>query len=124
MVSNKLQELGLKNCIKPYLCITPQHSTFILVYFDDILVTGSNDIEVQKLIDKLHDHFTLKDLGLVDYFLGIQVKQTSEGLHRSHTRYITDLLSKGKMQIARSVNASMTSRLNLTAFGSDVVENV
>nr|CAN78940.1 hypothetical protein VITISV_029482 [Vitis vinifera] len=43
------------------------------------VVTGSNDIEVQKLIDKLHDHFTLKDLGLVDYFLGIQVKQTSEG---------------------------------------------
>ena len=38
-----------------FVSITLQHPTFILVYVDDILVTRSNDIEVQKLIDKLHE---------------------------------------------------------------------
>lgn len=54
-----------------FVSIIPQHSTFILVYVDDILVKESNYIEVQKLISKLYEHFSLKDLVLVDYFQGI-----------------------------------------------------
>ena len=53
-----------------FVSIIPQHSTFILVYVD-ILVKESNYIEVQKLISKLYEHFSLKDLVLVDYFQGI-----------------------------------------------------
>ena len=44
-----------------FVSIIPQHSTFILVYVD-ILVKESNYIEVQKLISKLYEHFSLKDL--------------------------------------------------------------
>ena len=81
-------------------------------------------MEGQKLIDKLYKHFALKDLGLVDYFLGIQIKQTSKGLHLSQTKYITDLLTKSKMQTVKCVSTPLTSRLSLSTFSSDIVENV
>ena len=69
-----------------FLRFTPKHTTFILVYIDDILITGSDMIEVQMLITKLNNSFTLKDLGEVDYFLGIQVKHTVDELHLSQTK--------------------------------------
>ena len=55
---NALLMLGFKSTKSDqslFVSITLQHPTFILVYVDDILVTRSNDIEVQKLIDKLHE---------------------------------------------------------------------
>ena len=43
----------------------------LLVYMDDILVTGSNPKLVSHFISYLHDKFALKDLGPLSYFLGI-----------------------------------------------------
>ncbi|KAL6346756.1 hypothetical protein AAG906_002872 [Vitis piasezkii] len=93
-----------------------------LLYVDDILVTGCNE-EVQTIINQLNKSFTLKDLGEVDYFLGIQVRHTTEGLHLSQTKYLKDLLCKAKMQFAKSSNTPMTSGLKLSVYGSDPVEN-
>ena len=56
---------------------------FVLVYVDDILVIGSSKVEIQALVQQLNTRFALKDLGEVDYFLGIQVKHTADGLHLS-----------------------------------------
>ncbi|KAK6115293.1 hypothetical protein DH2020_007562 [Rehmannia glutinosa] len=94
---------------------------FVLVYVDDILITGSNKHEVQSVIFQLNQKFALKDLGEVYYFLGIQVKHTSTGLHLSQTKYIKELLCKTKMQFAKAAKAHMTSGLKLTAFGGGSV---
>lgn len=56
---------------------------FILVYVDDILNTRNNEIEVTKLITRLDHLFSLKDLGELNNFLGIEVKKTSDGLFLS-----------------------------------------
>ncbi|WKA03793.1 hypothetical protein VitviT2T_021882 [Vitis vinifera] len=104
-----------------FIRITTTHTIFVLVYVDDILVTGYNNEEVQTIINQLNKSFTLKDLGEVDYFLSIQVRHTTERLHPSQTKYIKDLLCKAKMQFAKSSSTPMTSRLKL--YGSDPVEN-
>ncbi|KAK6162474.1 hypothetical protein DH2020_002315 [Rehmannia glutinosa] len=97
---------------------------FILVYVDDILITGNCAATIQSIVQQLNASFALKDLGEVDYFLGIQVKKTSDGgLHLSQTKYIKDLLCKAKMQLAKGISSPMTSGEKLTAFGSDVVSN-
>lgn len=54
-----------------FIKITPQDSTYILVYVDDILITGSNKV-ITSLIQSLDKAFALKDLGTINYFLGIQ----------------------------------------------------
>lgn len=49
------------------------HMTIVGVYVDDIIVTGSNVTEIDALKSHLHKVFSIKDLGLLHYFLGIEV---------------------------------------------------
>ena len=53
---------------------------YLLVYVDDILLTGSNSLLLQCLIQLLSSEFKLCNLGSVHYFLGIEVQSTSIGL--------------------------------------------
>jgi hypothetical protein len=65
---------------------------FILIYVDDIIITGNSIIAIDHLINCLKDSFAMKDLGPLHYFLGIHVQLWSGGLHLSQTKYVFDLL--------------------------------
>ncbi|RVW15239.1 Retrovirus-related Pol polyprotein from transposon RE1 [Vitis vinifera] len=106
-----------------FINITPTHSTYILVYVDDILITGNNDQFVQHVITQLNNQFTLKDLGDIDYFLGIQVKHTSAGMHLSQAKYISNLLQKTKMLHVKPVPTPMVSNQSLSNSGSAPFSN-
>ena len=43
---------------------------YLLIYVDDIIVTGNNDCLMQRLIDRVHKTFAIKDLGRLGYFIG------------------------------------------------------
>ena len=70
----------------------------VLIYIDDILVTGPDSALLVSFITRLSKVFALKDLGLVSYFLGIKVCYTNHGMHLSQTKYIKDLLTKASIQ--------------------------
>ena len=55
----------------------------VLIYVDDILVTGPDSVLLEAFITKLSKVFALKDLGLVSYFLSIEVSYTCHGMHLS-----------------------------------------
>lgn len=74
---------------------------FILVYVDDILVTGSCNLLINHFVKELNTSFALKDLGEIDYFLGIEVMRNSDGIFLTQTKYITDLLDKLKLSHLR-----------------------
>ena len=69
----------------------------LLVYIDDILITGESFADVQQVIKDLNIQFALKTLGSVNYFLGFEVTHTSSGLHLSQSKYAADLLHKTNM---------------------------
>ena len=94
---------------------------FSLVYVDGMLITGRDSKEVQSPTDRLNKSFALKDLGNVDFFLGMQVKATQDGVPLSQTRYIHDLLCRAKMQCAKPIGTPMTTGFKLPSFGSDDV---
>ena len=56
---------------------------FVLIYVDDIIVTSSSDEAIIGLLKDLSADFSLKDLGDLHYFLGIEVKKHKDGLHLS-----------------------------------------
>ena len=66
--------------------------TALLVYVDDIIVTGNDMIEREKLKTELAREFEMKDLGRLKYFLGIEVAYSKEGIFLSQRKYILDLL--------------------------------
>lgn len=54
---------------------------FLLIYVDDILVTGTDTSFIESLINRLQVEFKLKNLGPIGYFLGIQVIRDTTCLH-------------------------------------------
>ena len=61
------------------LFIYKNHSKFVyvLVYVDDILVTGSDQTLFQAVITSLSNRFSIKDMGNLSYFLGIETPKIS-----------------------------------------------
>ncbi|RVW16931.1 Phytanoyl-CoA dioxygenase [Vitis vinifera] len=90
------------------LSALPNPAFFFLVYVDDIIITGRKSYEVQSLISHLHMLFSLKDLGPLNFLLGIEVHKLHDGnFHLSQGKYVTDLLERAKMLNPKSMPTPM-----------------
>ena len=95
-------------------------TVYVLIYVDDIIITGSCVSLVPRFISQLHSNFSLKQLGKLDYFLGIEVKSFLDGsLVLTQSKYIRDLLQKTKMVEAQSVSSPMTAPCKLSKHGTN-----
>jgi hypothetical protein len=70
---------------------------FLLLYVDDIVLTGNNPSFLKQLISNLSKVSELKDMGTLNYFLGLLIHRSSQGLTLTQTKYATDLLTKHNM---------------------------
>ena len=61
---------------------------YLLLYVDDIIITSNNSSFVTEIVSQLGSSFALKDLGCLNYFLGLQIEYTDSGLfvHQSMLR--------------------------------------
>ncbi|GJS06724.1 ribonuclease H-like domain-containing protein [Tanacetum coccineum] len=77
-----------------YLYIKQSESVFIalLVYVDDIVVTGNSKKETDDFKTFLKIKFMIKDLGVLKYFLGIEILENSNGICMSQRKYCFELL--------------------------------
>lgn len=87
---------------------------FLLVYVDDIVIMGSSTDDIQTLIHHLNIEFSLKDLGDLHYFLGIEVSKTTDCIHLSQKKYIIDLLKQAHTDKENSLSAPMVNNLSLS----------
>jgi len=62
-----------KSDISLFTRFTTTDTLFLLIYVNDILVTGSSKTLVQNFIQRISSIFALKDLGPLHYFLGVEV---------------------------------------------------
>ena len=66
----------------------------LIVYVDDIMVTGDDSEEIAHLKAQLAQAFEVKDLGYLRYFLRIEVAHSSKEIFLSQRKYILDLLTE------------------------------
>jgi hypothetical protein len=81
----------------------------MLVYVDDLIITGTHSCVIHSTIVQVQSEFPLKDLGALIFFLGIQVTCTNAGLHLCQTKYIKDLLLKTHMDGAKPTKSPCAS---------------
>lgn len=87
---------------------------YILIYVDDMLITGNYLIGIQNVIQQLCKNFSLKDLGDVNLFLGIEINRTAQGLHLHQGNYIKDILDRLQMSEAKGNFTPMVSSCGLS----------
>ncbi|TYK04990.1 putative mitochondrial protein [Cucumis melo var. makuwa] len=66
----------------------------LIVYVDDIVLTGDDPIEISQLKQRMGDEFEIKDLENLKYFLGMEVARSKEGNFVSQRKYTLDLLTE------------------------------
>jgi hypothetical protein len=66
--------------------------TLLLVYVDDVIICGNSINEINSMKRALHTSFKIKDLGLLKYFLGIEVAHSKLGITLCQRKYCLDLL--------------------------------
>lgn len=77
----------------------------LLLYVDDIILTGSNSSKVQNVITELSKVFKLKDMGKLTYFLGFQIHYNANGdIFVNQTKYIKNLIHKVGMDSCKPAN--------------------
>ncbi|GJU56477.1 putative RNA-directed DNA polymerase [Tanacetum coccineum] len=94
--TTSLIEIGFKQTGADHSLFTfKRRETFIatLIYVDDVIITGNNSGKIQEIKKFLHERFSIKDLGPLKFFLGIEVAQTKEGMVLSQRKYTLDILT-------------------------------
>ena len=76
---------------------SPHGVIYLLLYVDDMVITGSNSSMLSSLIDRLAKEFSMKDLGDLHYFLGIEVVRNDKDLFLNQANYELDLLTRAKL---------------------------
>ncbi|GKC29633.1 ribonuclease H-like domain-containing protein, partial [Tanacetum coccineum] len=66
----------------------------LLVYVDDIVITGNDSVEINKFKDFLSSKFQIKDLGKLKYFLGLEILEEDNGVCISQRKYCLELLQE------------------------------
>ncbi|CAL9003000.1 unnamed protein product [Prunus brigantina] len=92
---------------------------YLLIYVDDILVTGSDPSRITTLISDLGRQFSMKDLGPANYFLGMELVRTPSGLSITQTKYVVDLLKRVNMHEAKPVPTPALSGRRLSISNGD-----
>jgi hypothetical protein len=121
-LSNFLLELGFKGSLVDTSLFIYLHGSVqvvMLVYVDDIIITGTHLAVISTLILKLQQEFPLKDLGPLNFFLGIQVTRTTSGLHLCQTKYILEILRKAHMADSKPSKSPCVSGSKLSRYTGD-----
>ena len=115
-LSNLLLTCGYSHAHADHsLFIKAHNSEFIalIVYVDDIVLTGNSLAEIERIKHILHINFHIKDLGKLKYFLGIEVAHSDKGISLCQRKYCLDLLKDSGMLGCKPSSTPMDSSLRL-----------
>lgn len=91
----------------------------LLVYVDDILITGPSPSSITVLKEYLHSHFKLKDLGPARYFLGLEIALSQQGIVLSQRQYVLQLLEDAGFLACKPVSIPIDPNTALCTSADD-----
>lgn len=80
----------------------------------------SSPTHLSNFVNHLYNKFSLKDLGTLSYFLGVEVIPHSHGVLFSQRKYILDILTKSNMSDCKPISTPITASTTLTLKGGSL----
>jgi hypothetical protein len=80
-----------------YMLRTTDSLMILVLYVDDLLITGSSASTIVVVKDILHDRFSMTDMGPLHFFLGLEISQDDSGIKLSPAKYARYLLDRFHM---------------------------
>jgi len=92
------------NEVTLYVKNVNKHTLIISVYVDYLLIAGDNEQLVEEFKTNMKDKFEMNELGLLSYFLGMEVTQSEQGYFLCQKRFTMKLLNKFAMENCKPVS--------------------
>jgi hypothetical protein len=96
-----------------YTRCTASWSLVVSVYVDDLLIAGPVAKDIEKFKQEMCEWFKMSDLGLLTYYLGIEVRQDSFEIQLCQRAYAQRLLEKMGLEDCNPSVTPMETRLHL-----------
>ena len=114
-IDSFLMSMGFsKSKVDPNLSykVVEDEPVILLLYVDDLFLTG-NEKQIMESKKKLAKEFEMKYLGLMHYFLGLEVWQSLEGIFLNQGKYAIEILKRFNMLKYKVMATPMDSNLKL-----------
>ena len=85
-----------------YIKATNGNILIVVLYVDDLIFTGNDKAIISEFKEAMKNEFEMTDLGLLKYFLAIEVKQMHDGIFISQENYAGQILERFKMQNSKA----------------------
>ncbi|CAL2271768.1 unnamed protein product [Prunus armeniaca] len=117
---------GFKQCNSDHTLFLKHRKrmvTTLIIYVDDMIITGNDKQEISQLQDYLATEFEMKDLGGLKYFLGIEMVGSQQGIFLSQRKYVLDLLIDTGMLNCKPTNTPIVHNHHLGEYPDQVPTN-
>ncbi|CAL2278987.1 unnamed protein product [Prunus armeniaca] len=107
-----------KSQSEPTLYILKKGASILIVslYVDDLIFTSNNEHLIQQFKKDMMSTYEMSDLGLLHYFLGIEVSQTENGIFISQKKYVENILKKLNLLGCKSVATPLIANEKMRKF--------
>nr|GFA65422.1 ribonuclease H-like domain, reverse transcriptase, RNA-dependent DNA polymerase [Tanacetum cinerariifolium] len=120
-----LKSLDFKKCNLEQAVYTKRSKTSTLivgVYVDDLIIMGTPQKEIYIFKSQMKENFEMSDLGLLAYYLGIEITQTGGEITIKQTCYITKILKDTSMMDSNDAKIPMDpgTKIEVTQTGGEI----
>ncbi|XP_068466523.1 protein FAR1-RELATED SEQUENCE 2-like [Phaseolus vulgaris] len=92
----------------------------VQIYVDDIIFGATQDSLCEEFVAAMKDEFEMPMMGELSFFLGLQVKQTSDGIFLCQSKYCKEILKKFEMESCKESNTPSSCYMDADAAGKGV----
>lgn len=124
--STAISQAGYQQSMADYSLFTKVRGdsfTAVLLYVDDMIITGNDEAAIRDLKQFLQSHFRIKDLGHLKYFLGVEVARSSQGIAISQRKYTLDIIDEAGLLGAKPAKFPMEENLRLSPTEGQLLHN-
>ncbi|CAM8937311.1 unnamed protein product [Rhodiola kirilowii] len=115
--SESLLAFGFHRSLNDYSLFTLERGSdfiLLLVYVDDVILTGTSQLLIDEIKSYIHQLFKIKDLGVLKYFLGLEVARSHDGIFLHQRKYALELLESSNLIDCKPVKTPMELKHRLS----------